>query len=530
MTYWEQRAIESIERMEASIKSRIPELIGSFENAKADLQKEIEAFWGRYAKNNAITLEDTQKALSLSELKNFKGRLKKYEKLARQSIGTFNLQVDNLSVKARITRLEALEAECDAVLQRLYQQQKTLIEDIATKVYTESYYHNLYDLERYTGFQSPFSLVPASAIEQVLKMPVQGADISTRLWRQDLDTGFRIRQTLNEMFAAGRPPQDFAEELQKAIGAIRYDEHGKVTGTGKKYEAYRLLYNESAQATNQADLRAYHDSGISYYKITATLDFKTSEKCRSLDGCVFDTKKGGDVPEKYRKTNSIYRQAAYEIHRVVTGVNYPPFHVNCRTKTTPFLPDLDGKFKDTRIARDENGKSVFVKDQTYEQWYQSKIGQLGREKVKVEEAKIQNESSDFRQYQRYKKILGNDAGKTFADFQNLKYNNIDKWSEIKKSVQQTSFLQDQLSYDWKGEQNFIPTHAIIKSVKTIAGKGADTPIRVVDRLAEEYGGAPESWTKKVGKVQSEKYIFDVHWYEKAGKQYEMKLKFRKDVK
>ena len=159
MTYWEQRAIESIERMEASIKSRIPELIGSFENAKADLQKEIEAFWGRYAKNNAITLEDTQKALSLSELKNFKGRLKKYEKLARQSIGTFNLQVDNLSVKARITRLEALEAECDAVLQRLYQQQKTLIEDIATKVYTESYYHNLYDLERYTGFQSPFSLL-----------------------------------------------------------------------------------------------------------------------------------------------------------------------------------------------------------------------------------------------------------------------------------------------------------------------------------------------------------------------------------
>ena len=117
-----------------------------------------------------------------------------------------------------------------------------------------------------------------------------------------------------------------------------------------------------------------------------------------------------------------------------------------------------------------------------------------------------------------------------ADFQNVKYNNTDKWSEIKKSVRQTSFLQEQLSYDWKGEQSFIPTHAIIKSVKTIAGKGADMPIRVADRLAEEYGGAPESWSKKVGKVQSEKYIFDVHWYEQNGKQFRMKLKYRKEVK
>ena len=49
MTYWEQRAVESIARMEQGIKSRIPELIGGFEKAKADLQREIEAFWGRYA-------------------------------------------------------------------------------------------------------------------------------------------------------------------------------------------------------------------------------------------------------------------------------------------------------------------------------------------------------------------------------------------------------------------------------------------------------------------------------------------------
>jgi len=50
-----------------------------------------------------------------------------------------------------------------------------------------------------------------------------------------------------------------------------------------------------------------------------------------------------------------------------------------------------------------------------------------------------------------------------------------------------------------------------------------------------YGGKPEDWKKKVGKIESDKYIFDIHWYELNGyelngKQYEMKLKNRGDKK
>ncbi|CAG7589966.1 hypothetical protein PEPTYR26121_01108 [Peptoniphilus tyrrelliae] len=32
---------------------------------------------------------------------------------------------------------------------------------------------------------------------------------------------------------------------------------------------------------------------------------------------------------------------------------------------------------------------------------------------------------------------------------------------------------------------------------------------------------------KVGKIESTKYIHDIHWYEKAGNQYKIKLKHRK---
>lgn len=340
-SYWEQRAADSIGRMEAAAQGEIPELVKSFESAKRDLIDQIERFYVRYAKDNKITLAEAQKVLSLAELRDFRGNLKEYERLARASIGTFDLQVANLSTKAQITRLQALETQCDAILQALYQEQRRQIEGVAESVYTEQYYHRLFDIEQYTGFQFEFSKPSTAAIKRVIAQPIYGADISQHLWRQDIDTGFRIRSTLNQMLVTGKPPQYFADELQKTIGAIRVDADGKVTGTGKKYEAYRLLYNESAHANGQADLDAYQEDGLEEYEFIATLDTSTTEECRDHDG------------------------KHYPVSEAAEGVNYPPLHVNCRSTTAPYIPDL----KTTRMARDPvTGKSVRNTAKNYEEW------------------------------------------------------------------------------------------------------------------------------------------------------------------
>lgn len=48
------------------------------------------------------------------------------------------------------------------------------------------------------------------------------------------------------------------------------------------------------------------------------------------------------------------------------------------------------------------------------------------------------------------------------------------------------------------------------------------------RKIKYIGSLSRSWTEeKVGKIESTKYILDVHWYEKAGNQYKIKLKHRK---
>lgn len=344
MNYWEKRAVDAIGRMESAVNGALPELVQSFETARKGLTDAVYGFYGRYAADNTVSLAMAQQALSTTELKDFRGDLKEYESLAKNAIGTFNLQVSNLSTQARVSRLDALLTQCDAILQKLYQEQKAQVEGPAAKVYTEEYYRRLFDIEQITGAQFPFAQINTGAITKVLAQPVQGADISTRLWRQDIDTGFRIRQTLNQMFVTGKPPQAFAAPLAKIIGNVQTNPDGTPGGGGKKYEAYRLLYNEAAHVVNQAQLQAYQDDGIDEYENIATLDKATCDICAAQDG------------------------QHYPVDKAVEGENHPSFHLSCRCTTAPYIPDLHD-LSTTRAARDPNtGKTVPTQAGTYGEW------------------------------------------------------------------------------------------------------------------------------------------------------------------
>ena len=144
------------------------------------------------------------------------------------------------------------------------------------------------------------------------------------------------------------------------------------------------------------------------------------------------------------------------------------------------------------------------------------------------EKKRQRLLSDKRQYQEYRETLGNEVPKDFAKFQEIKYNRPEKWTALQRSYRNRFSLQERLDYAMNGEKLFIPQYTKLESVRTIAGAGSKTSLRVAEKLAEQYGGNASDWKKKVGKIESDKYVFDVHWYELNGKQYGAKVKERKD--
>ncbi len=85
-------------------------------------------------------------------------------------------------------------------------------------------------------------------------------------------------------------------------------------------------------------------------------------------------------------------------------------------------------------------------------------------------------------------------------------------------------LQESLAFLYNQDKGFIPEGAEITNIKVIAGKGSDIAFRHAKDFSEKYGGAPTDWSKYVGKISSDKYVFDVHWYERAFKMYGAKVK------
>lgn len=136
--------------------------------------------------------------------------------------------------------------------------------------------------------------------------------------------------------------------------------------------------------------------------------------------------------------------------------------------------------------------------------------------------------ADMKQHKEYRAVLGREVPKDFAKFREMKYNGSGKWNKLQSLYRNRFSLQERLDYEMNGEKLFIPTNSKLESVRTIAGSGSKTPLRVAENLAKQYGGDPAEWKKKVGKIESDKYIFDVHWYELYGKQYRAKVKERRD--
>lgn len=135
---------------------------------------------------------------------------------------------------------------------------------------------------------------------------------------------------------------------------------------------------------------------------------------------------------------------------------------------------------------------------------------------------------DYRQWEKYRIELGGQVPKTFETFQKHKQAGDKKYQQWLDAYKKRFYLQSRLDYNLNGENSFIPTGAQFKAVRTIAGKGSKTAFRHAQDYADLFGGTPQEWSKKVGKIESAKYVFDVHWVEKDGVQYAAKVKNRKE--
>ncbi len=87
-------------------------------------------------------------------------------------------------------------------------------------------------------------------------------------------------------------------------------------------------------------------------------------------------------------------------------------------------------------------------------------------------------------------------------------------------------LKNQLVFvDDNGQLTFIPTNVIITNTKVIAGADVKNAFRDAKKYVDKYGGNEGDYHKVAGKIESAKYIFDIHFVKgKAGNEYDFKIK------
>ena len=320
--YWQQRAERNLQAVEDIAVDYNLELAKEYKKVIKELQEELMLFYAKYAEENKISLEMAKKRLSGKELSEFKEIIQDYIEQASQ-YDTKNAQsylknLKELQDRARLSRLELLIAEYRHAIEMLLLKQEDQQPNIYLQGYEDMYYHTLYDVQTYSGVGMSFITPSKDLVISVLSQNYLGEDFSDRLWKN---------KEMQFAFAAGKSSSYVADKIASAMNTRQ-----GVTMT--------LVRTEMNNIANQAALQAYIQAGIKEYQLLATLDFKTSEICISMDGRIF------------------------KVSKAERGVNFPPFHPNCRTTTVPVV---DGQSYAQRIAKEEN-YYIVDKNISYKQW------------------------------------------------------------------------------------------------------------------------------------------------------------------
>lgn len=476
MGYWEDRMEETYESGEMAVNQYFSKLEKAFLQTKRELQRTIGDFYARYATENGLSYAAAMKQLDKAEV----GELQDFIDLSMANIGVHNQMVNNMSIKARITRYQALEVQVDSILNKLYAiDYKSTAEKTMQEVYHASYYQTWYNIDMYRGFHSNFAQVNPREVETLLEYPFNGANFSARLWKQKDHLQTQLMESITSMLVQGRTPQTLTEEFAKSLKS-------------KKFDAYRLLHTESSYLISQAAHKAYDEDGVEKYQVLATLDSKTCGVCGDLAGNV------------------------YRLDDAVVGKTRPPFHCFCRCTDIPFYDDdlADA----SRAARDpETGETYQVPaDMSYKEWHAQYIEQ-NPEKA-LAEKKLRHEKSDRKQYEKYQELLGKEyVPDKFKDFQDMKYGTGNEYgilkaqakgmgyynkalmeepditARVKKVADQTGMDMAGLEYRVKGKDSYLE-----KIKRKYSPDGNDYEVK--DILRYTYTATPEDLTDKTLKA------------------------------
>lgn len=299
----------------------------------ADIEKDTARWYMRLAANNDISLREAKKLLKKDELEEFKWTLNQYIKKAKENgiSADWSRQLENASAKFHISRLDALKLQMQQHLEYLYGNYLDGMYEAMRNTYQDSFYNTAYELQK--GFKTGFEVakIDTKSLEKILSKPWAADELnfSDRLWRDKTKLINTLQNELVQSLIRGtsqdKVVRSFADKMNVSLS-----------------QAGRLIATETAYFATLAEKDSMEKLGTKQYEILATLDSRTSDICRHLDGKVFN------------------------VSDFQAGITAPPFHCWCRSCIIPHINKLSGS---KRAARGDDGKTYYIDgNMKYNDW------------------------------------------------------------------------------------------------------------------------------------------------------------------
>lgn len=283
--YWIKRKKQNISSYWKKADNLDNRLKKEYAKAFKELEKELYTFWGKYSVDDKLTYSQKRIIQLMKEIKP---------------------HIDNL-----------------------YDNQQTSVTDLLIDSFEDNYLKEAYTISIGTNIGVSFVKLNKQAIKTAISFPWSGENFSDRIYSNKNKLMAMLKQELTQAIIRGNSVQDTSRIVAKRLN-ISYS------------NAKTLVQTEMGAVLSESDKASYKEFNLDKYEYLSTLDNRTSETCKELDGKIFDVKD-------------------YTI-----GVNAPPMHPHCRSTTIPYFDDEEGQ----RIAKNlDSGKYEYVpSNMTYKEW------------------------------------------------------------------------------------------------------------------------------------------------------------------
>jgi SPP1 gp7 family putative phage head morphogenesis protein len=296
-SYWIKRERDNIKReqmKDEEVSRKLKEII---DHALREVEKEINAFYSRYAEKNTISLAEARKRVSEFDVQSFERTAARYVR-EKDFSPKANKELYTYNTKMRVNRQELLMMYLNAHIVSMTNEQERTFQEYLEQA-------GISEVLRQAGILGVNMAITTPTLKSIVGASFYGAKWSSRIWGDMKALREELDGIINNAIVRGVHPNRYFRKIRD-----RFDV--------SSFEAKRLLITETARVQVEAQKLSYqvvNNDEEAEYEYVAVMDGKTTKKCKLLN------------------------KKKFKVKEMKPGINAPPMHPFCRSSTALVLGD-----------------------------------------------------------------------------------------------------------------------------------------------------------------------------------------------